>query len=385
MFVALAGCQGQEAQPANEMPIAPSPIATSPSTPLPLTFQGHVRPTQVPYCKSFNETTYKVCDEFLSQWEAYGGLLRFGLPLSDWFYEIDDTSGEVHRVQYFERHVIKLARAKDDSITPGWSTARKIPLGQIIYDRKYPSGAPNQAPNKTGRAPGLVDVRNDIWLGGRFSDFMPDSPTMNFMDVIEWVGTPFTNEFIEKNEVDGKEYKVQYFEQAALEDHPENNPPDDVRFAPLGLYEFKHRYPNGIPSNPTPTPRPYVTPGPIRGCWRRNDLPPINPTPAVSLRQAEANTRAHYAHIMNGRKLGPLNYSKHVSVDITGAQSDIEIFRDAWFLSFHTDVPTPTPLPPDIPGDLYHMEWQMNAYSVYMDADTGQVLPGCEWGVISSP
>lgn len=390
LLIVTAGCQAPSAQPSQpSQPVQqPKESATAPpltNTSSTSTPHAKLRPTQVPYCESFSDTTYRVCDEFLTHWKLRGGLLRYGLPLDDWFYEVDEQTGETYRIQYFERHVIKLVRASAGGSMSEMDAAPEVPLGSIIYKRKYPNGAPGQVANKTGRAPVLVNMRDDIWLGGRFADFAPNSPDTKFLDPIDWFGMPISNEFVERNEVDGKEYKVQYFERAALEYHPENNPPDDIRPAPLGLYEFRHKYPNGIPNNPTPTPRPYVTPEPGLGCYRRSDLPPSEPTPAVSLAQAEANARAHYSQAKFGRALGPLAFGKHVSVDITGPQSDVEILRDAWQLSFLTDVPTPTPYPTDTPGLIFGMPVASESYMVYIDAETGQVLPGCEWGVIAAP
>jgi hypothetical protein len=228
-----------------------------------------------------------------------------------------------------------------------------------------------------------MHIDKDIWLSGRFKEF--GASDSRFMDASEWFGTAISNEFIEKNEVDGKSYKVQYFERAALEYHPENLPPDDVQFAPLGLYEFRHRYPGGIPNNPTPTPRPYTTPEPGRGCQGQIVLPPAKLTPTVSLAQAEAHVRDRYSQMNNGLQLGPLVISKYASVDITHPQSDVEIFRDAWHLGFRKDVATPTPLPTDVPADMFDMPPPLATYNVYVDAETGQVLPGCEWEVTSAP
>jgi hypothetical protein len=61
-------------------------------------------------------------------------------------------------------------------------------------------------------------------------------------------GYPLTEEFQEKNKLDGKTYTVQYFERAIFEMHPENQPPFDVLLSQLGTFELTSRYPNN--SNP---------------------------------------------------------------------------------------------------------------------------------------
>ena len=41
-------------------------------------------------------------------------------------------------------------------------------------------------------------------------------------------GFPISEEFVEKSDLNGQEYTVQYFERAVFEMHPENQPPYDV-------------------------------------------------------------------------------------------------------------------------------------------------------------
>jgi hypothetical protein len=56
-------------------------------------------------------------------------------------------------------------------------------------------------------------------------------------------GYPITNPLLEKSDLDGKEYTVQYFERAVFEMHPENQPPYDVLLSQLGTIRFKQLYP----------------------------------------------------------------------------------------------------------------------------------------------
>jgi hypothetical protein len=50
---------------------------------------------------------------------------------------------------------------------------------------------------------------------------------------------------MEKSDLDGKTYKVQYFERAVFEHHPENPAPYDVLLSQLGTFRYKQKYPNG--------------------------------------------------------------------------------------------------------------------------------------------
>lgn len=83
-------------------------------------------------------------------------------------------------------------------------------------------------------------------------------------------GYPISNEFNEVSDTDGKTYKVQYFERAVFELHPENPPPHDVLLSLLGTFRYQEKYPQGVPAYQTYalqacTPR-YDPNGPNRNC-----------------------------------------------------------------------------------------------------------------------
>lgn len=61
-------------------------------------------------------------------------------------------------------------------------------------------------------------------------------------------GFPISQEMQEKSDTDGKTYKVQYFERAVFELHPENMWPDDVLLSLLGNFLYKQKYPDGAPA-----------------------------------------------------------------------------------------------------------------------------------------
>jgi hypothetical protein len=56
-------------------------------------------------------------------------------------------------------------------------------------------------------------------------------------------GYPISEEFMEKSDLDGKTYMVQYFERVVFEYHPENEPPYDVLLSQLGTFRYREKYP----------------------------------------------------------------------------------------------------------------------------------------------
>ena len=56
-------------------------------------------------------------------------------------------------------------------------------------------------------------------------------------------GFPISEPFMEKSDLDGKTYQVQYFERSVFEAHPENQPPYDVLLSQLGTFRYKDKSP----------------------------------------------------------------------------------------------------------------------------------------------
>lgn len=55
-------------------------------------------------------------------------------------------------------------------------------------------------------------------------------------------GYPLSEEFSEVSDLDGKTYRVQYFERAVFEAHPENKAPYDVLLSQLGTFQYRAKY-----------------------------------------------------------------------------------------------------------------------------------------------
>src|SRR5207253_687993 len=60
-------------------------------------------------------------------------------------------------------------------------------------------------------------------------------------------GFPISEELTEKSDLDGKTYRVQYFERAVFEMHPENKPPYDVLLSQLGKFRYDKVHAHAAP------------------------------------------------------------------------------------------------------------------------------------------
>ncbi|MGI8688386.1 MAG: hypothetical protein ACR2M3_07380 [Thermomicrobiales bacterium] len=60
-------------------------------------------------------------------------------------------------------------------------------------------------------------------------------------------GYPISDVFDEKSDTDGITHKVQYFERAVVEAHPENQPPNTILLSLLGSQKYAAKYPGGTP------------------------------------------------------------------------------------------------------------------------------------------
>lgn len=55
-------------------------------------------------------------------------------------------------------------------------------------------------------------------------------------------GYPISDELVERSDLDGNEYTMQYFERAIFELHPENEAPYDVLLSQLGTFRYREKY-----------------------------------------------------------------------------------------------------------------------------------------------
>lgn len=162
-------------------------------------------------------------------WFENGGVDRFGFPITDEFDEAG-ADGASHRVQYFERG--RLEYHQEYINTPSVVLAGL--LGRDAFAMRYPNGRPaggtgEQCFAESGRC--ISSGFRAYWLqNGGVGAF----------------GFPLSDEFDET--YGSASTRVQYFERARLEYHPEAaGTPGNVTLGLLGSEVFAAKYPNGQP------------------------------------------------------------------------------------------------------------------------------------------
>jgi glucose/arabinose dehydrogenase len=179
----------------------------------------------------FPETGKTVTGIFLDYWNNNGGLPQQGYPISDLMNETSDLDGKNYVVQYFERAVFEYHPEQTD---PRFQVLLSQ-LGTFRYRQKYPNGAPNQQPNTSAGSRLFSETGKRV--GGKFLEYW------NNNGGLAQQGLPISDEFTERSDLNGREYRVQYFERAVFELHPENQPPYDVLLSQLGTFRYRQKYP----------------------------------------------------------------------------------------------------------------------------------------------
>ncbi|MEO8287541.1 MAG: cupredoxin domain-containing protein [Chloroflexota bacterium] len=179
--------------------------------------------------RTFTETGKTVKGKFLDYWTNHGGLAQQGFPISEEIQEKSDTDGKTYTVQYFERAAFEL---HPENAIP--NDVLLSLLGNFLYKQKYAGGAPGQTPNNSAGSRLFEETGKRV--GGVFLDYWQKNGGLAQQ------GFPISDEFQEKSELDGKTYKVQYFERAVFEFHPENQAPYNVLLSQLGTFHYKAKY-----------------------------------------------------------------------------------------------------------------------------------------------
>jgi hypothetical protein len=172
---------------------------------------------------AFPQTGHSICKPMESYWRQYGGLAQFGYPIGDWLAETSPTDGKRYTVQYFERARFELHPENADA-------RYAVLLGLLGTQFHRPDPRVTAAPNAGGfyfaqTGHNVSAVFYQYWQahGGLFVN-----------------GYPISEEFAERSS-DGKTYRVQYFERARYELHPENAPPYNVLLGFLGRQAWDAR------------------------------------------------------------------------------------------------------------------------------------------------
>jgi hypothetical protein len=181
--------------------------------------------------RTFPETGKTVSGRFLEYWQGHGSLAQLGYPISDQMQERSDINGKTYLVQYFERAVLEL---HPENQAP-YDVLLSL-LGVVEQTHRYPRGMPNPQPDVS---PGsLLFVQTRKRLGGKFLAYWQAHGGLMQQ------GYPISDEFNERSELDGRTYRVQYFERALFELHPEHAGTQyEVLLAQLGTFQFRRKYP----------------------------------------------------------------------------------------------------------------------------------------------
>jgi hypothetical protein len=148
-------------------------------------------------------------------------------------------------VQYFERAVFEL---HPENAGTQYEVLLSL-LGRFEYQKRYPNGALRQEANTS--AGSVLYPQTGKRLGGRFKQYWEQNGGLPQQ------GYPISDEFTEISALNNKPYRVQYFERAVFEYHPENKPPYDVLLSQLGTFRYRETYliptPVGTPIGGVPT------------------------------------------------------------------------------------------------------------------------------------
>jgi hypothetical protein len=220
--------------------------------------------------RTFPETGKTVRATFYTYWQNNGGLAQQGYPISDELQEVSDTDGKTYTVQYFERAVFELH--PEFAGTPNEVLLQL--LGVFLYQQKYAGNAPNQSPNNEAGSQAFPETGKRV--GGTFLTYWTNHGGLRQQ------GFPISDEFTEVSELDGKSYKVQYFERAVFEFHPEfAGTPNEVLLSQLGTFRYRQKYlsPTPVPASPTAVPvPPTATTPPLPVPPTNTPVPPAQPT-----------------------------------------------------------------------------------------------------------
>lgn len=155
------------------------------------------------------QTGHTLRNDFRAFWEAHGGAVIFGYPVSEEYRE-READGIVRTVQYFERARFEFHdefAGTPDAVELG-ALARELTLRRL-------SEQPFRAIPNSGSGP------DRVWfdgtghsLSGAFKQYWDTNGGIAIF------GLPISEPFVEQSADDSASYLVQYFERARFELHP---------------------------------------------------------------------------------------------------------------------------------------------------------------------
>ncbi len=182
----------------------------------------------------FEDTGFWLQGHFREYWETRGGLMIFGMPITNIFWHEEDGMYK----QYFQRAIFEY---HPEHAGTEYEVLLMLLGNELIEDREgvEPEFEPVEPFADT------QDRRYFELTGHAIEHFKPywdaNNGQRNF-------GYPKSREFIERNDPppagDGEEHLVQYFERNRLEWHPDNPPEFQVL---LGLLGVEYLQEHGVP------------------------------------------------------------------------------------------------------------------------------------------
>lgn len=180
--------------------------------------------------RCFGETGFCVSGRIRQFWEQNGGLAVFGYPLGPQLEE--QIEGRAVQAQWFERTRLELH--------PENPAPYDVLLGRVGVEalaaqgRDWFSFPTNpQQEGCTYFAETGHNVCGAVLRAWQASGLQLDGrPGVSFAESLALFGLPLGDEQTET--IEGREYRVQWFERGRFELHPENQPPYDVLLGRLG-------------------------------------------------------------------------------------------------------------------------------------------------------
>lgn len=166
----------------------------------------------------FTQTAHFLRGPFLSYWETHGATAVLGLPITEALLENGLTVQYLERVR-LEWHPEISTNPKQQVLLTRLGAVMSEANGQVF--ESLPSG------NNTSTSHFFTETGHNL-ANGFFDYWLRNGGLAVF-------GYPISEELVETNAADSKQYTVQYFERNRFEFHPEKQPPYNIQLGLLGV------------------------------------------------------------------------------------------------------------------------------------------------------
>ncbi|GAB4215737.1 MAG: hypothetical protein OHK0022_55980 [Roseiflexaceae bacterium] len=168
----------------------------------------------------FDATGHGAGGAFLAYWNRNGGLPVFGYPLTEEFIQRNNSDGKTYTVQYFERQ-------RYEYHPENRGTPYEVLLGRLGAEALSARGVdwqslPKASPSTPNYYPQTGQAINPLfWNYWRTHGLELGDPGVSEREALALWGYPLTG-LVDETLPDGTTLKVQWFERARFEYHPEN-------------------------------------------------------------------------------------------------------------------------------------------------------------------